>query len=465
MTKPIVGFMTTAAEHFPYDRPRALSVQAVQALRGLEVDLVASEGLVTDPDSAQAAAARFRGAGVDLLISLCGSFTWDNIPVRVAQEVNVPLILWAVPEPSMQGGRLEANSLVGVTMNAAALKRLGQRYRFVYGFPDNEATMAEIKRTIRVIGALKQLRHTKLGVLGGRPPGFYGSTYDELRLRRTLGIEIILIEVSEALAAYDQVPEAQVEANIKRLNALGHRASATEDDMRQIARLYSAIHSLVQSEGLQGLAVKCWPELKDRRLNPCVVNSLMTDEGIMMGCETDVHGTITMLMEHALNGQPVLFADLVTFDETQNTALLWHCGAAPASLAVQKEAVALERHSIGEGTATIEFPLRQGRVTFCRLGPLDDGYRLLIVTGEAVPTGMLLRGNNILVRTDLPVRQVVQRIIERGIEHHYALTYGDLRLDLLELCFWAGLHPETLDTDSLDCNHVAKLTLGKGERR
>ena len=49
------------------------------------------------------------------------------------------------------------------------------------------------------------------------------------------------------------------------------------------------------------------------------------------------------------------------------------------------------------------------------------------------------------MRTDLPVRQVVQRIIERGVEHHYAFSYGDLRQDLMELCFWSGLRPETLE--------------------
>jgi L-fucose isomerase-like protein len=256
---------------------------------------------------------------------------------------------------------------------------------------------------------------------------------------------VIPIEVSEVLAAYERVPQRQVTAGVARLNGLGRRQSADESDLRQVAQLYSAVRTFVDSEGLSAVAVKCWPELKDRRLNPCVVNSLLTDEGIMMGCETDVHGTVTMLIEHFLTGQPAFFADLVTFDEAENTALLWHCGAAPASLAARKDAVALERHSIGEGTATIEFPLREGRATFCRLGPEDGGYRLLVVTGDAVPTGMALRGNNIFVRTDLPVRQVVQRIIERGIEHHYAFTYGDLRLDLLELCRWAGLRLETLD--------------------
>ena len=103
-------------------------------------------------------------AGIDLLISLVGSFTWDNMPVRVAQELNVPIILWGVPEPPMHGGRLEANSLVGVTMNAAALKRMGNQYKFVYGLPDDPAAIEEIERTVRVIAAIKRLRHTRLGI-------------------------------------------------------------------------------------------------------------------------------------------------------------------------------------------------------------------------------------------------------------------------------------------------------------
>lgn len=445
MTKPIVGFMTTAAEHFAYERPRELMAQAAQLLQTLDLELVISDQLVTNPETALSAANAFRSAGVDLLISLCGSFTWDNMPVRVAQELNVPLVLWAVPEPAMHGGRLEANSLVGVTTNAAALKRMGYKYKFVYGFPDDARAVDELKRTVRVIGALKQLRHTRLGVLGGRPPGFYGSTYDELRLRRALGIEIIPIETSEVLADYDRATETQVEANAARVAALGRRAGADEQDLRRVARLYTAVRGFAEREQLGGIAVKCWPELKDRRLNPCVVNSMMIDEGVMLGCETDVHGTITMLIEHLLDPKPVFFADLVTFDENENTALFWHCGAAPASLAARKEAIALERHSIGGGTATIEFPLREGRMTCSRLGPIEDGYRLLIVTGQAVPTEMQLRGSNMLVRTDLPVRQIVERIIERGIEHHYALIYSDLKADLLELCRWAGLQAETLE--------------------
>lgn len=445
MEKPIVGFMVTAAEHFPYDQPNALNTQARQALAGLDLTLIPSERLVYDPPGALAAAAQFKAAGVDLIISLVGSFTWDNMPVRVAQELNVPILLWGVPEPPMEGGRLEANSLVGVTMNAAALKRLGFQYKFVYGFPDDPAVIEEIARTARVLAAIKRLRHTRLGVVGGRPPGFYGSTYDELRLRKALGVEVIPIEVSEVFAAYDRVSEAQELEVAGRISGMGRRKSADDTDLRHTARLYTAMQTFVKNDGVSGIAIKCWPELKDRLLNPCAVNGMMIDDGVMVGCETDVHGTLSMLIQNSLNGRPAFFADLVTFDEAENTVLLWHCGAASASLAARREESYLEKHSIGTGSTTLEFVMQSGRITFSRLGPVGEDYRLLIVSGEAVPTKLLLRGNNMLVRTDLPARQVVERIIERGIEHHYSATYGDLRKDLLEFCKWSGIHAETLE--------------------
>ena len=257
---------------------------------------------------------------------------------------------------------------------------------------------------------------------------------------------MIPIEVSEVLAAYDGAPKTQVAQVAERVRGMGQKASADEQDIERVAKLYTAIRTFVDSDELDGIAIKCWPELKDRFLNPCVVNGIMTGEGVMVGCETDVHGTISMLIEHYLSGDAVFFADLVTFDEKENTALFWHCGAASAQLAAQQDLIQLEKHSIGTGSATLEFPLRSGRVTVTRLGPIETGYRLLILSGEAVKTPMLLRGNNILVNTELPVRQVIGRIIDKGIEHHYALAYGDLRQDLLELCKWADLQPETLES-------------------
>jgi L-fucose isomerase-like protein len=447
MEKLVVGFMVTAAEHFPYDQPNDLNRRCVDALSNWDIELVSADSLVVNPDSALEAANKFKKAGVDALISMVGSFTWDNMPIRVVQELKkLPIILWGVPEPPMAGGRLEGNSLVGVTMNSAALERLGYSRKFIYGFPEDESVKAEIDRTIRVLNAIKRLGHTRLGIVGGRPPGFYGSTYDELKLRKALGVEIIPVEVSEVISGIDKIEDAEIANQVTRVKGLGVMRSAKDEDAIRVAKLYQSLQTIINRENINGIAIKCWPELKDRYFNPCVVNGMLTDEGVMVGCETDVHGTITMLMQYFLTKQSAFFCDLVTFNEQENSVLLWHCGAAAASLARNSESRVLEIHSIGTGSATLEFPLKTGRGVFARLGVKGDNYRLLIVSGEALQTPMLLRGNNLLFRTDQPARHVVNTIIEKGIEHHYSFAYGEsLRDDLLELCKWVGVEAETLN--------------------
>lgn len=132
-------------------------------------------------------------------------------------------------------------------------------------------------------------------------------------------------------------PILKANKTVERVKALGQQASADNEDIQKVAKLYTAMHQVSDNDKLNGIAVKRWPEMKDRLLNPCAVNGMMTDDGIMMGCETDVHGTISMLIQHFLNDAPAFFADLVTFNEAENTALLWHCGAASVSLAARRK--------------------------------------------------------------------------------------------------------------------------------
>ena len=69
---------------------------------------------------------------------------------------------------------------------------------------------------------------------------------------------------------------------------------------------------------------------------PCLSNALLSDEGLPVVCETDIHGAITAVMTQALtfNTEPQFFADLtVRHPEDDNAELLWHCGNFPRSLA------------------------------------------------------------------------------------------------------------------------------------
>ena len=118
---------------------------------------------------------------------------------------------------------------------------------------------------------------------------------------------------------------------------------------------------------------------------------------------------------------------------------------APPSLASEQSQITIQKQFRGlDRGASIEFPLKTGRVTIARLGVRQNGYRMFIATGEALPTGMILRGTCSRVKMDAPVSDVLERIATNGIAHHYAIVYGDHREKLLEVC-------QLLDIEVVQC--------------
>lgn len=89
----------------------------------------------------------------------------------------------------------------------------------------------------------------------------------------------------------------------------------------------------------------------------------------------------------------------------------------------------------------MEFPLKAGPITFFKLSLLPKGYVMLIASGEALPTEMVVRGNPLWVRLDQEVFYLVKTIIEEGIEHHYTMAYGDIKEALVKLCCWLDIRP------------------------
>ena len=81
---------------------------------------------------------------------------------------------------------------------------------------------------------------------------------------------------------------------------------------------------------------------------------------------------------------------------------------------------------------TVGFGLKTGRVTLARLGNDGHNLRLLVTTGEALPTEMYIRGTLSLVKTDASAKRVLDEIIYRGWEHHLAMAYADVVADLQE---------------------------------
>jgi hypothetical protein len=106
--------------------------------------------LISDVDEARQAAQELADNPPDLLLILQTTFADSTMVMSLAQAVDAPLLLWAVPE-ARTGGRLRLNSLCGINLAAHALKRAGCRYDYIYAEPDDPGALEQV-RTLTLAG-------------------------------------------------------------------------------------------------------------------------------------------------------------------------------------------------------------------------------------------------------------------------------------------------------------------------
>ncbi len=178
-----------------------------------EVTVLRPDALLTDPDEAGRAAAGYRDRGADALIVQFSTFTDGRFLTNILNELDLPILVWSVPEPEV-GGRLRLNSLTGGNLAASILVRLGRRFKVVYRLPSDGHAQAEIGPWLAAARASARLKQAVVAEVGNPPPGFYTSTVDALALMRATGIRLTRIDLQSVLRQAAQVPAARYQALI-----------------------------------------------------------------------------------------------------------------------------------------------------------------------------------------------------------------------------------------------------------
>jgi len=450
MDKLRVGYACCARLTFDGDYAQQLFACSLAALKTMDVELVHAAGLTVTEEDAEALAAQFHAQCVDVILVQYGTFALGSIMPIFADRLTAPIVLWGVPEPTLDGPKLKSNSFCGINMNAHTLMRLGRKYDYIFCGP--EEAPAALAASFRVIHCLRRLRRVRLGLVGYRVPGFYTSTFDEMGLRRLLGVEVHHVTTAELFDVARAVDPAVRQAEAQAIRAPAASCTVTDDELDKAGGLMAAFRQIAAKHRLSGFAVKCWPEFTAHYgIMPCSTISRLNDEGLLTACEGDIYGAVTMLIARYLSGRHAMFADFIAIDDARNEGLAWHCGSAPTCLAAAGAPLRLAKHATAEGGnkrgISLDFPIAgEGPVTMARLGVGPRGLRLFFVGGQAVPPQANLPGNCWAVRFDAPVRRVVDVVIGQGLEHHTALVHADIRDDLRRIARWLDL--ETLDVDA-----------------
>jgi len=421
----------------------------------LDFDLVAIHEPVTDLDLAKNAAREIEAQGVDFLMI--------QLATVASGELALPLVaaaprigLWGTPDPH-QEGEIKLHSLVSVNHYASILTRYLRNdappYKWFFGHVEEPEFVERFAITARALRAIKRMSTASIGWIGGNSPGFLNMNFEETKVRSRFGTRVIAHEFAELAELTNAADPVEAKAVVAQLTSAAAEVLAGADGMERGAKLYLALKELATANSHSALAVQCWPKFQEvLGVAPCMAYSWMgSEDDFAVSCEGDVPGALTMLLLNELSDLPgsSTLLDMTALDPERGAMLMWHCGVSPRHFANDDGITWIDHPTLGRkspetyGVAGDQVFAPQ-ETTISYIG--DNASEMLVVRAriEEHPAkgfdgtrgwfgGFELNGEPI------DLAELVNTLVVRGHEHHYAVAQGDLSNELLEVAAWLNM--------------------------
>ena len=347
----------------------------------------------------------------------------------------VPVLLWTLREPVIDGGRLRLNSLTGAFSAAGAIKAFKKEpFEYIFGSPTEEKVKTFVKQVVCAAHLKFDMRHLKLAAIGHTPQGFgFGRALDHEMLE-TFGVHLESIEARELIDKAKSYTDEECSSFLEDAkNRMVGLEKTPGKNVSDFARLYKAYKDYVTENNIGAIASRCWPDFFTSFGTPvCAVLGILNDLGIAASCETDAYGALSMFLGMKLTDMPAFFGDPVSLDEKENSISFWHCGTAACSLAREDTGAVVGEHCNRHIGPTLEFGCKPcERVTIFRIGRTAEGtFRFLICSGEALDKPKQFLGTSLVVKTDGNAENIIYSAVKDGWEPHYVVIYGDVAGEL-----------------------------------
>ncbi len=383
-----------------------------------EVDLEMVPELVISIDEAKKNARLMAEACVDGLICISGTFHLGHLVLEFNKHLHVPILLWGLDELPYNGGKIRLNSVCGINLDASNLYKAGvNSYKAFVGQKIDE-------NWVDAIRVLVALRTAHVGLLGYRANGFFNLSLDDSSLYGTTGILIDHYELSDVYTM--PVASSEIERREAQIRSIFDVSGITAAQVTKVAELSAKLAAFYKTNKLNAVAIRCWPEFaRDFGIAPCAAMSLLQSEGMILACEGDLEGALSMIAHQAMGAETPYLFDFSQFNFEENFALLWHDGVAPCNLRDGHSVCSLDSYFANGKGVTADFVLKPGRISIARIDTARGKRRLFLQKATGVPMEKELKGTYLKVIFDRPVKEVLDLVLKNGIAHHASMVYGD----------------------------------------
>lgn len=452
MSKIVLGYAPTRRSIF--SAPDAVKYRGLTAERLNELEIsfvditdINKEGLLYDDKDIEPILEKFKSAGVDGLFVPHCNFGTEYVVARLAKKLGVPVLLWGPRDerPNENGVRLR-DSQCGLFATGKVLRRFQVPFTYLPNCRLNDPEFERgVRAFLRVCNVVKTIRQTRILQIGPRPFDFWSTMCNEGELLERFNIQLAPVPLPELTDAVQKARGSTETAETLAYLYKNMDVQVTKAEAETIAALKVAMKNLAKQYGCNAIAIQCWNALQNELgIMPCCANSLLTDEGIPVVCETDIHGAITsVLVQAAAGGAATFFADwTVRHPDNDNAELLQHCGPWPLSLLEEKPVLGYPLAFDHPGS--VSALCRGGDVTLARFDG-DNGEYSMLMGGARSVEGPYTKGTYLWVEVE-NWKRLETKLVEGPYIHHCTGVHGDVVPVLYEACkYIPGLNADLYD--------------------
>ena len=437
LRKARIGFfkVVTHSTGRLYRDPIAIKIldELVESLSKRDVEVfVAEDKFISTAESAVREAVAMLGRDVDGIVIFISSWVETINVVTLVKEIkDLPILIWSFPQfKDKENNLANTGSYAAAIASRGPLKRVGRHFENINSFPDEESLNTLYKFAV-ASRAKKLLQRAKLGMIGFFAIGLYNGTADELMLRWNLGPEIIPLYEAEFLDGMESADEGRK----KEFKDLIKSKSIVENNvcdlhMEKMAKMYVSFEDLIKKYNLDAIAIRCHSDFSQRLgMTGCIPYSILADKKIVVGCESDILLTTTMLAHYYLSNEVVTYGDLQYFEDGK--IVLSPCGTWPCSLTKGRMRLRYldPENFLIEGILNAGNPIDKKRATLSRIMEKIGSYEMITGTGKVVSSG-LTRSLFATIFFKPDNEDGLKKLDSIATAHHFSVVYKDISKEI-----------------------------------
>jgi L-fucose isomerase-like protein len=422
--------------------------QSVDFLSSLGITVKSTAMVSDDPEGTQAkrAAEELKNMDFDFLVVCIAGWIPSWAVIKTIEPFKQhPILMWGLTGDRIGDRFVTTAAQAGTTALRKTIEDMGFRFKYIVNRLGKEVASEQIFSFARAAHAVGKLRNATIGMAGYRDMRLYGTIYDAVSLRKSLGIEIEHFDLLEIAGYMEEVSEKDIDISTRYiLKNWDFVRQPKKETLRNTVKLYLAFKRKIEERRYDAISYSDVDGIKKLfRFAPAGALSLLHDK--MRICsipENDSMGAVTQLITSFLTGGTAAYLEFYEFTETG--ALMGVPDYVPGDIVNGRVTVMPNSFGdFGEGILNIS-KLKTGPVTLARLANKGSDYFCHLMTGVAkTPLKWEEAGWSppapILPSLEIDFDGDTEKFIQNVLSQHYIISYGNNLQLYKDLCSFLNI--------------------------